>query len=119
MCLEYQKSKSEIVIINECLKKFNTHELFNDLCEITNNDNENNQYTKDVIIKNIKNDIINRTMDSIISNIIEREKRSLTIKNDNIIYQITSSENLKKNKNNNMSLIKLGECENILKKNMV
>ena len=116
MCLEYQKSKSEIVIINECLKKFNTHELFNDLCEITNNDNENNQYTKDVIIKNIKNDIINRTMDSIISNIIEGEKRSLTIKNDNIIYQITSSENLKKNKNNNMSLIELGECENILKK---
>ena len=73
-------------------------------------------FNKDLAIKNIENDIQNHLLDSLISNITRGEKTDFIIKYDDIIYQLTSSENQKKNKNNNLSTIILGECENILRR---
>ena len=68
------------------------------------------------MISNIKNEIMKGTMDELIEIIFKGEKKDLVVEEDNIIYQLTSSENQEKNENINNSIIKLGECENILKK---
>ena len=68
------------------------------------------------MINNIKKELINGAMDSIIANITKGDKNDLVIKNKDISYQITSSDNQKNNVYNNISSIILGECENILKK---
>ena len=72
----------------------------------------NNQSSiKDEIIKNIRNGIMKSS--SNFSNIIKGEKPELIIKYDDIVFQIISSDY----KNNNISEILFGECENILKNN--
>ena len=55
-------------------------------------------------------------MDEIISNVIMNDKKDLVIKDENTLFQLTSSDNQNNNQNNNISSIILGECENILKK---
>ena len=67
----------------------------------------------DKIINNIKNNIINGNIN--LSNLIEGDKEDLLLKTNNILYQITSTENQKNNEYNNISTIDLGECENLLK----
>ena len=66
------------------------------------------------MIESIRNDIKNGSLNSIISNVIEGEKDYI-IQNDDLIYQITSTENQKTNEYNNISTIILGKCEKILK----
>ena len=75
---------------------------------------ENNNNSKDNILINIRNELVNGNLDSIISNTIIKEKKDLVFKENNIVYQITSSNN-ENNKNNNISTIKLGECEEKLR----
>ena len=72
--------------------------------------------SKDNIIDNIKEDIINHKIDYLLSNVTEGNKEDLYIKDDDISYQITTTDNQNNNIYNNISTIKLGECENILKK---
>jgi len=67
------------------------------------------------MIENIRNDIVNGSLNSIISDILAG-KEDYIIKDDNLIYQITSTDNQQNNENNNISTIILGECEKILKK---
>ena len=88
-----------------------TDEIINDIKIINTNLTE-----KDEIIKDLKNQIMNGSLDSFIENLIQGEKKDLMIKDDNIQYQMTSTENQKNNKYDNISNIILGECENILKK---
>ena len=90
-----------------CLDKLNSTNLINILNSIKENNNLNNKYDS---INIIKNDILMNNIDSIL-NIIEKEKNDLIIKEDNIIIQITSSNNQKNNEYNNVSTINLGECE--------
>ena len=45
-------------------------------------------------------------MDLIIANIVKGNKKDLLIENDNIIFHITSTENQKQNKNENLTIIK-------------
>jgi len=71
--------------------------------------------SKDDIINNIKHDIINHNIDYLLSNVTERFKEDLIIKNEDVLYQITSTENQNNKNYTNISTIKLGECENILK----
>ena len=75
---------------------------------------ENNNNSKDNVIINIRNELVNGNLDSIISDIIIKEKKDLVIKENNIVYQITSSNN-ENNTKNNISTIKLGECEEKLR----
>ena len=70
-----------------------------------NNNNINDPKSKDEMIKNIKNEIMNGGMDDLISEVIQNDKNDLIINEDNTIFQITSTENQKNNKNNNISSI--------------
>ena len=70
---------------------------------------------KDDIISNIREDIINHKIDLLIENVTEGAQNDLLIKEEKIIYQITTSDNQNNGSYNNISTIKLGECENILK----
>ena len=54
--------------------------------------------------------MLKNNLDSLL-NIIENEKNDIIINEDNIIIQITSSNNQKNNEYNNISTINLGECE--------
>ena len=80
------------------------------------NSSELNLLNKDDIIKSIKQDIINHNIDSLLSNVTEGEKKDILIKEDKVLYQITTTDNQNNNQYNNVSTIKLGECEDILKR---
>ena len=70
----------------------------------------------DDIINNIRNNIINRSLDSYISKNIINEKKDIIMLNDtNLLLQITSSENQNNNDYEDISSIILGKCEKILK----
>ena len=68
----------------------------------------------DKIIELIKNDLINGNLDSLLVNVTEL-KQDLIVENDDIIFQITTTENQKNNNYSNISNINLGECEDRLK----
>ena len=72
-----------------------------------------NPSINDEIINIIKTNIINDNLD--LSNLIEGDKEDLMFKTQNILYQITTTENQKKNEYNNITTIDFGECENIIK----
>ena len=104
--LPYENSED-----NECIKECNLTDLFNGKCKIKNNSPE----TKDNLISYIRNQIINGDLNSLLLNVTNGEKKDLILKYDNFIYQITSTENQNINDYDNISTIKLGECENKLK----
>ena len=95
----------------ECIEDFPIIDFFNQKLMINSNMN-----IKDIvnIISNIKMEIKNGALDSLINNIYEKEEDSI-IENINIIFQLTSSNNQKTKEYKNLSSINLGECENILK----
>ena len=66
------------------------------------------------MIENIKNGLINGSIN--ISKVLGTEKTDISINDNNILYQITSSDNQKNIKNDNISNILLGKCEEILKR---
>ena len=68
------------------------------------------------MVDNIQINIEKHLLDPLISNVIGGEKKDLVIQNYDTIYQITSTYNQKNNKNNNISTIILGKCEQKLKK---
>ena len=90
----------------------------NPTCEVENSINKilSNIFAnaRDKLIFDIKNKI-NGSIDEVLSNILEGDKKDLILEGDHIIYQITSTENQDNNKNKNISTINLGECEKILK----
>ena len=106
-----------------------THNISNNLClkdiEKNNYDNyndyfnniikQNNNSNLDDIIINIEKELINNNLDIFIESIIIKENKDLLIKEDNIIYQLTSSYNQKNNNYTNISTINLDECENKLR----
>ena len=98
---------------NECLEECNSTNFFNNICRLNNNSIE---LMKDEMTNNIQNDLENGLMDPLIDNVINKKKEDLIIKEDDVVYQITSTENQNNNKNNSVSTIILGECENILKR---
>ena len=77
--------------------------------------NIDNVSKKDEIIKNIKNDLINGHLNSLLQNVTGGLKQDLLAKDNDIIYQITTSDNQNNIIYSNISTINLGECENILR----
>ena len=67
----------------------------------------------DIKINNITNNIINGKIN--LSNLIYEEKKDIIIEENNTIFEITTSDNQKNNKYDNISTIDLGECEDILR----
>ena len=114
----------EDIFVN--IKECSPADLFLGKCKINNitinmnnmnlNISTNSPEVKDEIIKNIKEGITNGDMDELIDDVVTKEKKDLVISDNNTIFQITSTENQKNQKNNNISTLILGECENILKR---
>ena len=83
---------------------------FKKLCKI--NDNVT---TKDDIIKRIRKELKNGKLNQLIEIIIEKQKDDLLVDEKDIKYQITSTYNQNNNEYINISTIKLGECESLLR----
>jgi hypothetical protein len=96
----------------ECIENCNILEFLNNIC-IINNKNIN---AKEYIVNEITKEIINGSLDSLLLNLLNKEKEDLIVKDMKEIYQITSINNQKYNDYQNGEItINLGECENILK----
>ena len=113
MTLENITQLNESFIIDE----YNLKEFFNNNYKINNKtDIKIDAKLKDKIIDDIRKEIMNGdSMDKLINNLYNGDKNDLVIEDDNIIYQITSTENQENNDNINISTINLGECGKILK----
>ena len=108
MCPEGTYTDKDIYICKYCHAK----NFFNDLCHLDfDNINE-----RENIIKTIVNEITDKTLDDLISNMLE-EQQDILIKKNNTLYQITTLSNQIKisQDNNNISSINFGNCEKILK----
>ena len=108
---EYAKELKHIDTNSEYVEECNSSDFFSGNCKLK----ENNSVDKDNLIKQITKDITSHSLDSLISNVLEGEKQDLIIKDDNLIYQITSTSNQNNNQNSNISTIILGECEKTLR----
>ena len=109
---------------NECSAK----EIFSNSCKkiIKKNGDENSTTNiskqeeilkyEDNMLENIQKEFNNGNMDSLLSNVVDGEKKDLVSQTENTIYQFTTTENQKNSTNNNISKINLGECETTLKK---
>jgi hypothetical protein len=91
------------------LKNFDINKFFNGSYHI----NDSNPFVKDQIINIIKEDIKNGKIN--MTDLIEGNQNDYILKEADVIYQITSTEN-QKNKKYDISTIQLGQCEGILKK---
>ena len=95
---------------NMCVDECSLAELFKKECEMKT---DNEIIEDDDILLTIKNALKTGSLDDILSSVIEG-KEDLVLETANIIYQIISSNNTSNDKKN-ISIISLGECENILK----
>ena len=100
----------EYTTTKECLSECNTNDLIKKICKV-NNPTEKSQ---EDIISNIINSIKTGSIDSLLPNVTGNSE-DIIIKGNNITLQITTTNNQKNNKYNNISIINLGECENVLK----
>ena len=75
----------------------------------------NNETSKDNIFENFGNELVNGTLNALIDNVILKEKKSIKYEDDNILYELISTD--MENNDNNISSINLGTCENKLKIN--
>ena len=94
-----------------CLEHCNGKDFLNQICKSINN----SLIIKMDIINNIRADITNGNLSSLLLNILNNENVDKAIYDNDIIYQITSTSNSKNNQYNNISIIKLLECEKRLK----
>ena len=117
--------------VNECVAKYpfislidytcegecHSEDFFNDICSINiiNNQSQNNsQY---ILISTIINEIEDGSLNELLLEELFNEKNDIIKIDYDILYQITSSYNQNNKEYENISTIKLGECEFILKKN--
>ena len=101
----------ELIRNKECITDCSINDFFNEICR----PNTNYIKAKDDIINNIIKRIESDKSDVFIST-IKYEKKDLIVRNDDISYQITSFENKKNNKYDDISTIDFGiSCEKILK----
>ena len=94
---------------NEISQNFSSINFFKDN-KIMNNEDLNN----DKIIELIKNDLLNGSLNSLLEN-VTKLKQDLIVENNDIIFQITTTENQKNKNYSNISNINLGLCEDRLK----
>ena len=95
--------------MNRILKKYNESKAIREIRKIDNNLKGPN----DSIIMSFEESIINGSFNNIINNIMA-EGMDYIIPQENIIYQVTTTDN-QKNNNGNISTINFGNCERTLK----
>jgi len=94
-----------------CLEECSCHDFFYDICTINNLNNRNQTNLIDNIIKCIMGGLL----DHLLEHVIDEQKIDVIKTANDTQYQITSSFNQNNKKYENISSIKLGECENVLK----
>jgi hypothetical protein len=104
----FKKSPFILMEDNSCALDCRSEDIFNKKCTL------NNIESREIIISNIIYDIQNGQMNGLISEYL-RVKKDMIIKKNETVYQITSSWNQNNKQYNNISSIKLNQCENILK----
>ena len=100
-----------IIDDNKCSDNCNSKNFFDNICKI-NNFNINSE---SIMIENIITDIQEGFLDELLIKVINEEKEDIIKKEGNILYQITSSFNQNNKNYIDISTVKLGLCENILK----
>ena len=93
----------------ETTKKFSSEEFFKESLVIK----DESIINKDKIIDNIREDLLNGNLD--LFDLTNGTKQDLLVQQNDIIYQITTTENQKKNEYKNISTINLNLCEERLK----
>ena len=107
--IECPEEAPYLIIENkQCSKNCSSYYFFKYYCKINNK----NPKFKDEMFNTIEKDIKNGSLNSLLLNI---DKYELFVNEDNATFEITSSEAEKKNYNNNITSILLGECENVLR----
>ena len=96
---------------HQCLKKCLSKDFFNKTCKLNNNTKTNIEN----LIYSIEKDLTTGELNSLINTLLNKNKEDLLVREDGIIYQITSSENQKNKDYSDISTINLGECEQKLK----
>ena len=96
---------------SQIFKNFSSKSFFQESKQI----NIESPAQKDEIIKNIKEDLINGNLNSLLKDVIEGSKQDLIAIDNDIIYQITTTENQQNNSYANISTVNLGGCEQKLK----
>ena len=121
-----EENPFEILATQECVKNCNINDIKNNLCILnykTNKDNkENNNENKKEEEEDLKEqELMNQNVEESLasgeyntSNLDNGEDD--IIKDDKMTITITTTQNQKDNKNNNMTVIDLGECETLLRK---
>ena len=106
ICIKKVKEEAQNSLLNCSAEEFFiTKSCGTEVSSLTN---------KDQLISNIQNDITNRKIDDLLDNITQT-KQDLIIEEEDIILQITTTENQNNNKYTNLSTVKLGDCEDRLK----
>ena len=100
-----------IIQDNSCTEECNCRDFFNNICKLNSNNAQSQSILISSIIKGIQEDLINEPLEDLINN----EKNDIIKIENNTIYQITTSFNQNNKEYLDISSIKLGECENILK----
>ena len=95
---------------NQCLKNCEITNFINKNCK-TDDLNEDNQMNN---INNLRKAIEDHSIDYLLDN-ITKGGNDITIEEKNIKYQLSSSWNQNNRDDENISNIRLGQCENILK----
>ena len=109
--LNLANSDRNLIVNGENLIPKNIDEFITFMDNLFNN----NEKSKDNIFENFGNELINGTLNALIDNIILKEKKNIKYEDDNILYELISTD--MENNDNNISSINLGTCENKLKIN--
>ena len=93
-----------------CHKVCPTEEFFLGICKIDDSKIEE----REIIGQKIINDIMDGSIDNILSDLVNNNT-NLIIKEKNQTYHLSTISSQKENFDSNLTIIDLGECENILK----
>ena len=96
----------------EVVQKFSSQNFFK---ETQQQINAESPVKKDEIINNIKEDLKNGNLNTLLEDVIQGEKKDLITQDKDIIFQITTSDNQKNTIYTNISTIDLGGCEQTLR----
>ena len=97
---------------NICVEECDPNDFFKEICKISND----KLSIQEDMIKNIREKLTQKELDTLLLNVTDGEKKDLLIKSKNIRYQITTTDNQNNKIYSNISTIKMQKCEEILKK---
>ena len=106
----YENNNSKDIFSNENDLKCTPFKFLKKNCRIENSEKEAEE-----MIENIRIELLKDSLNPLIYNLFNNDKKDLLVEDNDIIYQITSLYNQKYKEYYNISTIKLGECESKLK----